>query len=87
MDERALSVLFLLTAGVLPLRELAGRWAGRRDRRALLRALTALYLGVALAAVLALILTARRETPGPEPMDGPEQFALHGAAASGISIG
>lgn len=54
MDERAISVVFLLLAGVLPLRSLGDRWAGNPGRRGLYRALVALYVSIAIIAALAL---------------------------------
>ena len=88
MDERALSLLFLLMAGVLPLRGLTSQWADRPDRRGAVRLLWAAYTLTAVGAVLALILMIRSEDRSrPPPSDGPEQFALHARTGSGISAG
>ena len=83
MDERLPALIFLLMAGVLPLRELGGKWADRPDRRGLYRALLALYLGAAAAAVIALVVIFRREdTPRPPPAEGPKQFAAAGSVSA-----
>lgn len=89
MDERLPALILLLIAGVLPLRELAGKWAGRPDRRFAAQALWALYLIAAVGAVTALIVISRREDrPRPPPASRPEQYAdLPAPARSGISGG
>jgi hypothetical protein len=88
MDERALSLIFLLMALVLPLRSLSEGWAARPERRNALRALWALYGLVAVGAFAALIVTGRERTrPSSPPAEGSEQFALREAAGSGISAG
>jgi hypothetical protein len=88
MDERMLTLIFLLMAGVLPLRELAAKWDGRPERRNALRGLWGLYLLVSVGAIAALVVVDRREDrPPPPPTEGSEQFALHEAAGSGISAG
>ena len=77
MDERALTLIFLLMAGVLPLRELGAKWAGRPERRQLYQALVTLYLLTAVGAVIALAVVARREdAPRPSPAGGPGQIAM-----------
>ena len=87
MDPRFLSVLFLLMAGVLPLRELSARWAERPERRNATRALWITYALVAVAALAALIFVGGREreslTPSPE---GSEQLVqLRPACAGGAA--
>lgn len=76
MDERLLSLVFLLMAAVLPLRGLTEQWAGRPERRGAVRALWAAYLLTAAVAVGALVLGHSRER-GAEPpaFDGLEQLA------------
>ena len=88
MDERAVSLIFLLMALVLPLRSLSAGWAMRPERRSALRALWAAYLLVAVGGAAALIITGRQDAgSSPAPSEGPEQFALHAGPASGISSG
>jgi len=83
MDERLLSLIFLLMAAVLPLRGLSERWAGRPERRGAVRALWAAYLLTAAVAVGALVLGYPRDNAAEPPaFGGPEQLAgcVEGAA-------
>ena len=86
MDPRLLSVVFLLMAGVLPLRELTSRWADRPERRNAVRALWIVYVLVAAGAMTALAVVERRErapfTPSP---DGSEQLACGPGCADGAA--
>jgi hypothetical protein len=94
MDERLLSLLFLLMAGVLPLRGLTAQWAERPDRRGLVRALWAIYLLAAVVAVAALVWRRPDDPPPPRP-SGPEQLvqapvfgpALHLQALKACTLG
>ena len=77
VDPRFLSVIFLLLAGVLPLRELSGNWSAPARR-----ALWAAYGLVAVAAVAALVNGApRRWEPSPR-RPGAEQLACFGRACT-----
>jgi hypothetical protein len=84
MDERLLSVLFLLMAGVLPLKSLTEQWAADPRRRGAARLVWVAYALVAMFAIGALIYMGRSEGPGlpPRPTDGPQQL-VHTAPCVG----
>lgn len=83
IDVRLLSLVFLLLAGVLPLRELSSNWAGRADRRTALRVLWGAYAAISAGAVAALVLLSGREDDTPPSPVGTEQIACAGAACAG----
>ncbi|MBW3618474.1 MAG: hypothetical protein KY446_12165 [Proteobacteria bacterium] len=84
MDERVFSVLFLLMAGVLPLRELSANWAGRAERRGAVKLLWIAYALMAMAAVIALFVVGRQEDRvRPPPATGSEQLASASTACAG----
>ena len=85
MDERLLSVVFLLMAGVLPLRGLTEGWAADPRRRGAVRLVWIAYALVAALAVGALLFMGRSEGPGfpPRPPDGSEQLARLSAPCVG----
>ncbi len=84
MDEQILSVLFLLMAGVLPLRELSAKWAGRPERRGAVKLLWIAYALVAVAAVIALFIVGRQEDRlRPPPATGSGQLAWSSTACAG----
>jgi hypothetical protein len=83
MDPRIFSVILLLMAGALPLRELSAKWADRPDRRAAVRALWGAYLLVAVGAVAALIVVSRQEGGGaPPPIAEPDRYAAAAPACA-----
>lgn len=84
MDPRLLSVVFLLMAGVLPLRELTAKWVERPERRGAVRALWIAYLLLAVSAIAALVFISRQETRSiSPPADGSEQLVRLSAACAG----
>jgi hypothetical protein len=76
VDDRLLSVVFLLMAGVLPIRSLTENWADDPRRRGARRLVWIVYALVAVLAVGALVYMGRSEGPGfpPRPMDGTERL-------------